>query len=234
MFFTEDMYDRGFEQMMRVVPNFYPRGSGVFVSSGFKYTPEICDCKYCEHFSSKKGCKVKQCVCLEERIEVGVASVKEIMQGTMMEIKHSGFLRRLRKYIKESEAIPMSFINEKHRAAFNTALGRVGRYEKKNPKLLSALYLLTADYDLWKQSRRCIEGNGIIFGKLRPKNCSADSYPLYCAAKDLYLGTKHITINDLADNKLIGSKTFALICNAMAIRKYGLGAVGLIEDEERR
>ncbi len=59
MFFTEDMYDRGFEQMMRVVPNFYPRGSGVFVSSGFKYTPEICDCKYCEHFSSKKGCKVK-------------------------------------------------------------------------------------------------------------------------------------------------------------------------------
>ncbi len=65
--------------------------------------------------------------------------------------------------------------------------------------------------------------------QLRPKNCSEESYPLYCAAKDLYLGTKHITINDLADNKLIGSKTFALICNAMAIRKFGLGAVRYIE-----
>ncbi len=69
--------------------------------------------------------------------------------------------------------------------------------------------------------------------QLRPKNCSEESYPLYCAAKDLYLGTKHITINDLADNKLIGSKTFALICNAMAIRKFGLGAVRYIDEAEK-
>ena len=71
---------------------------------------------------------------------------------------------------------------------------------------------------------------GFSFGKLRPKNCSEYSYPLYCAAKDLYLGTKHITLNDLADNKLINAKTFALICNAMAIRKYGLGAIQFTDE----
>ena len=110
MYFTENRYDRSIEWMMKGVPNFYPRGSGIVVTGKFEYTAEI------------------------------------------------------------------------------------------------------------------------SFGKLRPKNCSEYSYPLYCAAKDLYLGTRHITINDLADNKLINAKTFALICNAMAIRKYGLGAIQFTDE----
>lgn len=119
----------------------------------------------------------------------------------------------------------MTFINEKHRLSFDEALTRLNQFDRKNLALMSALYLLTADYRLWLQTKRYVENHGISFGKLRPKNCSEESYPLYCAAKDLYLGTKHITINDLADNKLINARTFALICNAMAIRKFGLGAV---------
>ena len=121
--------------------------------------------------------------------------------------------------------IPMTFINEKHRLNFDEALSRLNQLDRNNYALMSAIYLLTADLRLWFQSKRFVENHGISFGKLRPKNCSEDTYPLYCAAKDLYLGTKHITINDLADNKLINAKTFALICNAMAIRKFGLGAV---------
>ena len=121
--------------------------------------------------------------------------------------------------------IPMTFINEKHRLNFDEALSRLNQLDRNNYALMSAIYLLTADLRLWFQSKRFVENHGISFGKLRPKNCSEKSYPLYCAAKDLYLGTKHITINDLADNKLINAKTFALICNAMAIRKFGLGAV---------
>ena len=233
LFFTEDKYDRGFEQVMKAVPNFYPRGSGIIVTGKFKYTAEICDCRYCAHFSPKKGCMVDDCVCLEERVAVGVASVKEIMKATMSEIKHNGFNRRLRRYIKESEAIPMTFISENHRANFNTALGRVSRYERGNYALMSALYLLTAEHWLWQQSKRFVDNRGISFGKLRPHNCSPHTYSLYCAAKDLYLGTKHITISDLADSKLIGSKTFQLICNAMAIRKFGLPAVGILDEEWR-
>ena len=225
MLFTENRYDRSMEQMMKGVPNFYPRGSGIVVTGRFQYTAEMCDCKLCGEYIPKKGCGVPRCVCLEERISVGVASVKEIMNDTMNEIKHSGFLRRLKRYIKESEAIPMTFINEKHRLNFDEALSRLNQLDRNNYALMSAIYLLTADLRLWFQSKRFVENHGISFGKLRPKNCSEESYPLYCAAKDLYLGTKHITINDLADNKLINAKTFALICNAMAIRKFGLGAV---------
>ena len=234
MIFTENRYDRSMEQMMKGIPNFYPRSSGIVVTGNFRYTAEMCDCEYCGYYGGKKkGCLVPKCVCLEERISVGIASVKEIMTETMSEIKHGGFLRRLRRYIKESEAIPMTFINEKHRLAFDEALTRLNQYDKKNTALMSALYLLTADYRLWFQTKRFVENHSISFGKLRPKNCSEESYPLYCAAKDLYLGTKHITLNDLADNKLIGSKTFALICNAMAIRKFGLGAVRYIDEAEK-
>ena len=91
------------------------------------------------------------------------ASVKEIMTETMSEIKHGGSLRRLRRYIKESEAIPMTFINEKHRLAFDEALTRLNQYDKKNTALMSALFLLTADYRLWFQTKRFVENHSISF-----------------------------------------------------------------------
>ena len=44
-------------------------------------------------------------------------------------------------------------------------------------------------------------------------------------AKDLTLGTKHITVSDLADADLVPPMLFRTICNAMAIRRFGLAAV---------
>ena len=63
------------EQMMKGIPNFYPRGSGIVVTGNFRYTAEMCDCEYCGYYGGKKkGCLVPKCVCLEERISVGIAS----------------------------------------------------------------------------------------------------------------------------------------------------------------
>ena len=180
MIFTENRYDRSMEQMMKGIPNFHPRGSGIVVTGNFHYTAEMCDCEYCGYYGGKKtGCLLPKCVCLEERISVGVASVKEIMNDTMSEIKHGSFLRRVRRYIKESEAIPMTFINEKHRLNFDEALRRLNRLDRNNYALMAAIYLLTADLRLWFQSKRFVENHGISFGKLRPKNCSEDTYPIY-------------------------------------------------------
>jgi len=89
MLFTENRYDRSMEQMMKGIPNFYPRGSGIVVTGNFRYTANMCNCKWCEYYGGKKkGCLVPKCVCLEERISVGIASVNEIMTETMSEIKH--------------------------------------------------------------------------------------------------------------------------------------------------
>ena len=45
----------------------------------------------------------------------------------------------------------------------------------------------------------------------------------FCVAKDLYLGTEHISMCDLTDEEIIPKKVFELICNAVAIRRFGLG-----------
>ena len=63
----------------------------------------------------------------------------------------------------------------------------------------------------------------VLFDKIRLKKSTPESYALYCAAKDLYLGTEHISMCDLTDDDIIPNKVFALICNAVAIRRFGIG-----------
>ena len=41
MYFTENRYDRSIEWMMKGVPNFYARSSGIVVTGKFEYTAEI-------------------------------------------------------------------------------------------------------------------------------------------------------------------------------------------------
>ena len=63
------------------------------------------------------------------------------------------------------------------------------------------------------------------FENIKLNNCTERAYTLYCAAKDLTLGTKHLTVSDLSDTDLVPPMLFRTICNAMAIRRFGLAAV---------
>ena len=92
----------------------------------------------------------------------------------------------------------MTFSNEKHMAMFALA---VKNAERENYALLSAIYLLTADIRLWNCCKHHINNGCIFFENIKLRNCSEKAYTLYCAAKDLTLGTKHITISNLADIK---------------------------------
>lgn len=208
--------------MMTAVPRFRPKGGGIMVLHHFEYTAEMCDCRYCPYYRGKRKCTASQCPCIEERIVAGAASRAEVMAETMRDIHNGAFRRRLNQFIKEREELHMNFRNEKHRLAFVEA---VRKLDKKNFALMSALYLLTAEHKLWMQIRNYVERNEIKFERFKPKDSTENGYTLLCCAKDLYLGTKHITISDLADTELIAPRMFALICNAMAIRRFGLGAI---------
>lgn len=208
--------------MMTAVPRFRPKGGGIMVLHHFEYTAEMCDCRYCPYYRGKRKCTASQCPCIEERIVAGAASRAEVMAETMRDIHNGAFRRRLNQFIKESEELHMNFRNEKHRLAFVEAIRKL---DKKNFALMSALYLLTAEHKLWMQIRNYVERNEIKFERFKPKDSTENGYTLLCCAKDLYLGTKHITISDLADTELIAPKMFALICNAMAIRRFSLGAI---------
>lgn len=140
----------------------------------------------------------------------------------MSGIRYPPFQRRLEKYLKESEEKPMDYRNEKHRIAFTEAIRKLN---EKDDALMSAVYLLSAEHALWMKAKCKVEKNGILFDTIKLQNSTENAYTLFCCAKDLYLGTKHITIKDLADTDLISPKMFGLICNAMAIRRFGLNTI---------
>lgn len=222
MIFSDSPQQRALERMMTAVPRFRPKGGGIMVLHHFEYTAEMCDCRYCPYYRGKRKCTADSCPCIEERILAGAASRSEVMSETMKDIHNAAFRKRLIQFIRESEELPMNFRNEKHRLAFDEAIRKLN---KKNIALMSALYLLTAEHKLWMQIRNFVERNEIKFDRFKPKDSTENGYTLLCCTKDLYLGTKHITISDLADTELVAPRMFALICNAMAIRRFGLGAI---------
>lgn len=151
-----------------------------------------------------------------------LSSYSELLITTMKYVKNQPFSERLINYIKESEARCMAYINKKHKEIFEEMIREA---DENNLASLSALYLLTDDHSLWRIMRNHISKNKIDFRDVKLNGISEGGYTLHCAAKDLYLGTKHITVCDLADKELISQKMFGLICNAMAIRRYGLCAI---------
>ena len=101
----------------------------------------------------------------------------------------------------------MNFRNSKHSTTFTDA---IKKKNKRDYALMSALYLLTAEFALWQTVKRYIVDNSIDFKSLQPAGISENGYTLFCAAKDLYLGTNYLTISDLADTQLIPPRMFAL------------------------
>ena len=154
-------------------------------------------------------------------ITITAATPTEILAETMRQIRCPPFRKRFNEYI-ESEEKPMTYINEKHRTRFTLAAKNVHR---ENYALLSALYLLTADTSLWSCCKHHINNGCVFFEIIKLNNCSERAYTLYCAAKDLTLGTKHLTVSDLSDADLVPPMLFRTICNAMAIRRFGLIAI---------
>ena len=120
----------------------------------------------------------------------------------------------------------MNYRNEKHRIAFTEEIKRMNG---KDYALMSAVYLLTAERALWMKAKPQAGQNKIRFDAINLQKSTENAYTLFCCAKDLYLGTKHITIKDLADKELIAPRIFDLVCNAMAIRRFGLGAIASVK-----
>lgn len=133
------------------------------------------------------------------------APYEERMGQMAAHIPFQSFRMRLNQYLKESEGNPMIFKDGRHQAAFWTAIERVGQ---RDYGLLSALYLLTADPRLRRIVEKRHPGGTLLFEPFCVPGCTESAYTLYCAAKDLYLGTKHLTIDDLGDAKLIPTELF--------------------------
>ncbi len=221
MYFTICTPLHPYEVMMQGIPNFLPRVHGTYIYRRDTVPAPQTDCQYCLYYRSGK-CSLEECPFLELKIANGTATVPQIMSAIFSAVTYLPFIWRLNRYIKESENKIMNYYGKKHESDFNQALERI---DPDNLRVLSAVYLLTANAHLWRRVQNQVEKNCIRFDKINLGSVDEKAYTLFCCAKDLYLGTKHITIADLADEQLISPKMFGIICIALAVRRFGIGVL---------
>ena len=119
---------------------------------------------------------------------------------------------------KETHA--MIYRDERHQHTFEKEAAM--RPDTVSRALLAALYLLTADRNLWSQVRDHISLRRVYVEDMRPKNLTGTSYVYFAAAKDILSGTRNIQLMETADPALLSMKSYMILCTALAIRAYGV------------
>lgn len=122
---------------------------------------------------------------------------------------------------------PMIYRDDRHQRTFEKEAAM--RPESISRPLLAALYLLTADGNLWNQVKDQISLRRVYVDDMRPKNLTGTSYVYFAAAKDILSGTRNIQLMEIADPALLSMKSYLILCTALAIRAYGVEKASRIQ-----
>ncbi len=90
------------------------------------------------------------------------------------------------------EPLAMIYRDNRHQRTFEKELTL--HPKTANRKLLAALYLLTADGNLWTQARDQVTIRKICVDEMRSKNLSGTGYVFFSAAKDILTGSRNIQL----------------------------------------
>ena len=126
---------------------------------------------------------------------------------------------------KETRA--MIYRDERHEHTFEKEVSM--RPDSVSRALLAALYLLTADRNLWSQVKDHISLRRVYVEDMRPKNLTGTSYVYFAAAKDILSGTRNIQLMEIADPALLSMKSYMILCTALAIRAFGVERASRIQ-----
>lgn len=114
------------------------------------------------------------------------------------------------------------FLNMNHKQRF---MSKYNPYMHK--KNCAILYLLSADEDLWQRAYRSIHADRITVTDIPLRGISTDGYAIYQTTRTVRTGKKHIYINEIADDQLIGDFAFKAIIVGIVIAKYGGEVLGI-------
>ena len=126
---------------------------------------------------------------------------------------------------------PMIYRDDRHQHTFEKEAAM--RPESISRALLAALYLLTADGNLWNQVRDHISLRRVYVDDMRPKNLTGTSYVFFAAAKDILSGSHTVQLTEIADPALLSMKSYMILCTALAIRAFGVERASRIQFEAR-
>ena len=197
----------------------------------FQYTAEDVDCKLCTQYGGKKrGCKAEGCPWLAERIEAGVVGYEEAVMETFPHDAHMD--ARLHTAIRRFSG--SMFLNAEHRQRMEYLKIRLGYSRRRdNPPYFAAMYLLTANADIYNAAANCFCRQGIEFDYAVMKNMSPHNYTLFSAARDIYNDATGVTLSDLANREVTDTLVFSLITNALLIARYGCAVLAIRERGKR-
>lgn len=134
---------------------------------------------------------------------------------------------RIKTIQKGNEGHEMLFRDAAHKRRFNTLRSQQTISAADSQPLMSALFLLSADDFLWQRSRNAIHAGRIDFSAINIRGIPTASYAVYQTARDLYQGTRHITLSDLTDPELVDDRLLRLLINSFLVRRHGLAALGV-------
>lgn len=207
---------------MQRVPGFRSRRNGMIVSR-LGYKARECNCGLCEYADKKENaCKGPNgCVCFCERLAAGCVPFSELMANLIAEVDVKPFVARVTHLLGE---IPLFFFLTGHRERFDSLWCRHSRVADEDA-MCAAIYLLSADRFLWGKSVAAIQPDIIRFKEIQIHGVDLGGYVLFHTAKDLYRGTKHISLSELTDPELVSDETFRLVIASFLIRRYGAGVL---------
>ena len=122
---------------------------------------------------------------------------------------------------------PVIYRDERHQHTFEKEAAM--RPDTVSRALLAALYLLTADRNLWNQVRDHISLRRMYVEDMRPKNLTGTSYVYFAAAKDILTGSRNIQLMEITDPALLSMKSYMILCTALAIRAFGVERASRIQ-----
>lgn len=181
-----------------------------------KAVPDEVDCRYCTEYIHPVGCTALKCPYFRERIEAGTVGYEELIANTFY--YRTELYRRLQTSIKTFPGT--MWADDEHESRFLYATA--GSYDVfLTPHYYAAVYLLTADADLYHRCSGCFMKSGVYFRNVRIQGISPFGYTLYSYAKMLNSGRKKLPTDELTDTETISDEAFTLIVNAAIIAKFG-------------
>ena len=199
---------------------------------GFPYRRSICRCSNCLYSFGGK-CALKVCCCMEERIFAHTCSFGEVLRHCFAEIGNASFRYRLRFAIERAAQLHSCFLSAGHRKRFREGMNMIRRVEQP---LIAQLYLLSAHEELWKETRKVLDSDGVVYSAMADavSELDADAFELYLAASVWKYGAISAEYADLSDEEAVSFDVFRAICYSVFLGLYGMDAVKISERKPKK
>ena len=197
------------------------------VSGGFPYKRFVCRCSNCQ-FSAGGKCSLKTCCCMDERILAHTCSFAEIMRYCFAGIGDAAFRYRLRLAIERATQLHSCFLSAGHRKRFREGMTMV---KKADNSATAQLYLLSAHEELWQETRKVLEADGVVYSAMADEVSAldADAFELYLAASVWEYGAVSADYANLSDEEAVSFDVFRVVSYAVPIGLYGMDAIKISE-----